>query len=265
MSMKYEHLVYEVRENVAWITINRPAAYNALGLQTMKEMLDIANHCSSDSRVRAAVLTGAGTKAFCAGGDIADFRLEPDVLSVRLKEMTANLHMAVSRFAWMNAPLIAAVNGVAAGAGLSVVAFCDLAVAADSATFTSAYSRIGFTPDGSSTYFLSRILGTRRAMDLYMTNRVLTAHEALDWGLVNRVVPAKDVLAEAGALAAQLADGPTRAHGGIKKLLLTAPTETLETQMERESRFIGEMAISPDGREGVRAFSEKRKPRFRGD
>jgi len=263
--MAYERLVYEVREGVAWITINRPDAYNALDLQTMKELFDIANHCSSDPRVRAAVLTGAGTKAFCAGGDIADFKDNQDVIAVRLKEMTTYLHMAVSRFAWMNAPLIAAVNGVAAGAGLSVVAFCDLAVAADTATFTSAYSKLGFTPDGSSTYFLSRILGTRRAMDLYMTNRVLTAGEALDWGLVNRVVAAKDVLPEASKLAAQLADGPTRAHGGIKKLLLTAPTETLESQMERETRSIVKMATSPDGREGVRAFSEKRKPRFSGE
>ena len=263
--MTYERLVYEVRDGVAWITINRPAAYNALDLQTMKELFDIANRCGSDARVRAAILTGAGTKAFCAGGDIADFKDKQDVLAVHLKEMTTYLHMAVSRFAWMNAPLIAAVNGVAAGAGLSVVAFCDLAVAADTATFTSAYSKLGFTPDGSSTYFLSRILGTRRAMDLYMTNRVLTASEALDWGLVNRVVPAKDVLAEAGKLAAQLADGPTRAHGGIKKLLLTAPTDTLESQMERETRMVVEMATSPDGWEGVRAFSEKRKPRFRGE
>jgi 2-(1,2-epoxy-1,2-dihydrophenyl)acetyl-CoA isomerase len=263
--MTYERLVYEVRENVAWITINRPAAYNALDLQTMQELLDIANRCGSDKRVRAAVLTGAGTKAFCAGGDIADFKEKQDVLAVHLKEMTACLHMAVSRFAWMDAPLIAAVNGAVAGAGLSMVAFCDLAVAADTATFTSAYSKLGFTPDGSSTYFLSRSLGTRRAMELYMTNRVLTASEALDWGLVNRVVAARDVLDEAGKLAAQLADGPTRAHGGIKKLLLTAPTDTLESQMEREARFIVETATSRDGREGVLAFSEKRKPRFRGE
>ena len=215
--------------------------------------------------MRAAVLTGAGTKAFCAGGDIAEFIDKQDALALHIKEMTTYLHMAVSRFAWMNAPLIAAINGVAAGAGLSVVGFCDLAVAADTAVFTSAYSKLGFTPDGSSTYFLTRILGTRRAMEMYVTNRVLTAAEALDWGLVNRVVPAADVVAEAGKLAAQLADGPTRAHGGIKKLLLTAPTETLESQMERETRFVAEMATSPDGREGARAFVEKRKPRFRGE
>ncbi len=263
--MTYDRIVYEVREGVAWITINRPAVFNALDLQTMKELLDIANRCGSDSRIRAAVLTGAGTKAFCAGGDIANFIEKETEIALHLKEMTTYLHMAVSRFAWMNAPLIAAVNGVAAGAGLSVVTFCDLAVAADTATFTSAYSKLGFTPDGSSSYFLSRILGTRRSMDLYMTNRVLTASEALDWGLVNRVVPANDLLAEAGKLAAQLADGPTRAHGGIKKLLLTAPTETLESQMERETRMIVEMATSVDGREGVRAFSKKRKPRFRGE
>ena len=262
--MTYERLVYDVREGVAWITINRPASYNAIDLQASKELLDIANRCGGDPGVRAAFLTGAGTRAFCAGGDVASFAAKQAELALHLKEMTTYLHMAVSRFAWMDAPLIAAVNGVAAGAGLSVVAFCDLAIAADTATFTSAYTKIGFTPDGSSSYFLSRILGTRRAMELYMTNRILTAGEALDWGLVNRVVPAADVLAEAGKLAAQLADGPARAHAGIKKLLLTAPTETLESQMERETRMIVETATSADGREGIRAFMEKRGPRFSG-
>ena len=131
-------------------------------MQASKDLLDVANRCGTDKAVRAAVLTGTGDKAFCAGGDIAEFAGGADKISLLLKEMTTYLHAAVSRFAWMRAPLIGAVNGVAAGAGLSVVAFCDLAIAADTATFTSAYTRIGFTPDGSSSYFLTRILGTRR-------------------------------------------------------------------------------------------------------
>jgi 2-(1,2-epoxy-1,2-dihydrophenyl)acetyl-CoA isomerase len=165
----------------------------------------------------------------------------------------------------MRAPLIAAVNGVAAGAGLSTVAFCDLAIAADTAKFTSAYTRIGLTPDGSSTYFLSRLLGTRRAMELYLTNRTLTAQEALDWGLVNRVVPAADLMAEVGKLAIHLAMGPTMAFGGVKKLMQMAPNDSLESQMERETRMIVDLATTADGREGVRAFVEKRKPNFIGN
>ena len=161
--------------------------------------------------VRAAVLTGSGDQAFCAGGDVSEFAKRLDDVDVLVKEMTTYLHAAVSRFAWMRAPLIGAVNGVAAGAGLSAVAFCDLVIAADHATFTSAYTQIGLTPDGSSTYFLNRILGPRRAMELYLTNRVLSAEEALDWGLVNKVVAADQLRGEAEALAASLAKGPTRA------------------------------------------------------
>ena len=262
--MSYQSLDVDIREGIAWITINRPASYNAINLQAVKELFDIANRCGSDPAIRCAVLTGAGDKAFCAGGDVLSFHARRDDIGVFLKEMTAYLHMAASRFAWMQAPLIAAVNGVAAGAGLSLAAFCDLAIAAEHATFTSAYTHIGLTPDGSSSYFLTRILGTRRTAELYLTNRVLSAEEALDWGLVNRVVPAADLTDEVGKLARQLADGPTRAHGGIKKLLQTAPHDSLESQMERETRIIHEMAISRDGREGVAAFVDKRKPTFKG-
>jgi 2-(1,2-epoxy-1,2-dihydrophenyl)acetyl-CoA isomerase len=210
------------------------------------------------------VLTGSGDKAFCAGGDVAGFAANEDKIALLLNEMTTAYHMAASRFAWMKAPLIAAVNGVAAGAGLSAVAFCDLAIAADTAKFTSAYTHLGFTPDGSSTYFLSRIIGTRRAMELYMTNRTLTAAEALEWGLVNRVVPAGELMGEVEKLANQLASGPTKAYGGVKKLLHMATIDSLESQMELEARTIAEMATSDDGREGVRAFVGKRKPAFKG-
>jgi len=262
--MTYETLDLSLRDQVAWITLQRPAAFNALNLVCMKELFDVANRISSDRGVRAVVLTGAGEKAFCAGGDVAGFAADPADVQRLLKEMTGYLHSAISRLAWMDAPLIAAVNGVAAGAGLSLVACCDLAIAADHSKFTSAYTHIGLSPDGSSTYFLSRLLGTRRAMELFMTNRTLTAAEALDWGLVNRVVPGAQLLEEASKLAAQFAQGPTRAYGGIKKLLMMAPNDTLESQLEREARQIGELSVTEDGIEGVRAFVDKRKPRFTG-
>jgi 2-(1,2-epoxy-1,2-dihydrophenyl)acetyl-CoA isomerase len=137
-------------------------------------------------------------------------------------------------------------------------------IAADTATFTSAYTQVGLTPDGSSSYFLSRILGPRRAMDLFLTNRTLSAEEAARWGLVNRVVPAKGLKAEVRKLATRLAQGPTLAYGGVKKLLQMAPNDSLESQMEREARMIVDMATSIDGKEGVRAFVEKRKPAFTG-
>jgi 2-(1,2-epoxy-1,2-dihydrophenyl)acetyl-CoA isomerase len=260
----YTTLDYDVREAVAWITFKRPERFNALDPAMARELCDVAIRCSSDRGVRAAVMTGSGEQAFCAGGDVSVFAARLDDIEVLVKEMTTYLHAAVSRFARMRAPLITAVNGVAAGAGFSLVTCCDLAIAAESATFTSAYTRIGLTPDGSSTHFLSRLVGTRRAMELYLTNRVLTAAEALDWGLVNRVVPADSLATEAGALARQLAEGPTGAFGGVKALLQSAAGESLETQMELESRAIAAAGASPDGQEGIRAFIDKRPARFTG-
>lgn len=262
--MTYEHIALEMRGPVAWLTINRPEAYNALNLKAMQELFDVANRIGSDARVRAAVLTGAGDKAFCAGGDVAAFAADPDDVQRLLKEMTAYLHSAVSRFAWMDAPLIAAINGVAAGAGLSMAACTDLAVAAQRARFTSAYTQIGLTPDASSTYFLTRIVGHRRAMEMFLTNRTLSADEALSWGLVNQVVPDGELIDTVQALALKLANGPTRAHGGVKKLVQMALNDSLESQLERETRSIVAMSRTDDGLEGVRAFVDKRKPDFRG-
>lgn len=260
--MSYTNFDYGVHERVARITINRPKAYNALDVETTRELCDIVNRCSSDTAVRAVVVRGAGDRAFCAGGDVAGFAKDPDTVDLLIKRMTGDLHLAISRLAWMDAPVLAAVNGVAAGAGLSLTAACDLAIAADHATFTSAYTLIGLSPDGSSTWFLPRVIGRRRALELYMTNRVLSAAEALDWGLVNKVVPKAELDAEVDALAAQLAHGPTRAYGGVKKLMMMSTSDSLESQMERETRQIAELALSADGREGVRAFVEKRKPKF---
>lgn len=262
--MDYQLIDFDVRNHVAHITINREKSFNALNLQAMQELFHIANRCGSDKGVRAAILTGAGSKAFCAGGDVAAFADDPDQVQVLLKEMTAYLHMAVSRFARMNAPLIARINGVAAGAGLSMSACCDLAICTDTAKFTSAYTAIGLTPDGSSTWFLPRLIGNRRTMELFLTNRTLSASEALDWGLVNQVVAQNQLDDTVNEMADKLASGPTLAHGGIKKLVQMSLNDTLESQMERETRSIVELSTSADGLDGVKAFVEKRRPDFTG-
>jgi 2-(1,2-epoxy-1,2-dihydrophenyl)acetyl-CoA isomerase len=206
--MTHEHFLYDVRGHVAHITIHRPAAFNTLNLVSMQQFLDIVTRCGSDTQVRAVVLTGAGDKAFCAGGDVAEFAQDPSTVGRLVGEMTTALHTAISRLAWMDAPVIAAVNGVAAGAGLALVAACDLAIAAEHASFSSAYTQIGLSPDGSSTYFLPRLIGRRRAMQMFLSNRKLSAAQALDWGLVNQVVPAADLQTTVDKLAAQLAQGP---------------------------------------------------------
>lgn len=262
--MNYEKIDFELRDQIAWITINREAAFNALDLQAMQELMDIANRCGSEPGIRAAVITGRGSKAFCAGGDVADFAENADRVTLLLKEMTTCLHTAISRFARMDAPLIARINGVAAGAGLSLAAGCDLAICTSDSKFTSAYTAIGLTPDGSSSYFLPRLIGVRRTMELYLTNRTLTATEALDWGLVNQIVAADELDSTVEKLAAKLASGPTKAHGGVKKLLQMTFNDSLESQMERETRTIVNMSTTEDGKEGVKAFTEKRKPTFSG-
>lgn len=262
--MSYTNFEYQLSDNIARITINRPKSFNALDLETAKEFADIAMRCSADRAVRAVVITGSGSKAFCAGGDVASFARNPETVDALLLEITGHLHAAIACLAKMDAPVIAAVNGVAAGAGLSLAACADLAIAADNATFTSAYTLIGLTPDGSSTYFLPQLIGRRRAMELYLTNRSLTAQEALDWGLINRVVPPSELVAEVDKLAQQFAAGPTRAYGGIKKLMSAAQFDALEAQMEREAKQIAELSMTQDGQEGVKAFVEKRKATFVG-
>jgi 2-(1,2-epoxy-1,2-dihydrophenyl)acetyl-CoA isomerase len=259
----YETFDFEIQDGVARITLNRPDAYNAMSKQMALELMHVSIQCSEDEGIRAVLITGAG-KAFCAGGDLTQFAGIKQGLAAHLKEMTTYLHAAMSRFAWMDAPLIAAVNGVAAGAGMSLAAACDLVIAAQSARFTMAYTKAGLTPDGSSTYYLPRIIGFRRTMELALTNRVLSAAEAVEWGIANRVVADADCLAEASALAAELAKGPTRAFGGVKKMLLMSHNDSLEGQLEREARFIAEMAKGADGPEGIAAFCEKRAPEFIG-
>lgn len=260
--MSYENLEVEVRDAVATVTLAREGAANALDLALCRELAEVALALQEDRAVRAVVLTGRG-KMFCAGGDLGAFAGAPEPPKL-LKRMTIHLHAAVAMLARMDAPVIAAVNGAAAGAGLSLVCAADLAVAVESARFTLAYTAAGLTPDGSSTYFLPRILGRRRTLELMLTNRVLGAREALEWGIVNQVVPDGEAVRAATALAAQLAAGPTGAFGATKRLVLASADNGLETQMELEAAAISRASATPDGREGVAAFLAKRKPVFRG-
>jgi 2-(1,2-epoxy-1,2-dihydrophenyl)acetyl-CoA isomerase len=187
-----------------------------------------------------------------------------DGASALIKEMAGDLHMGISRLARMNAPVIAAVNGTAAGAGFSLALSADLVISVDSAKFVMAYTNAGLSPDGSSSYFLPRRVGDRRARELMLTNRVLTADEALDWGIVNQVVAEADLDETVGKLANKIAAGPTLAYGQVKALLNASFDNGLETQMELESRGIADMARSRDGKEGIQAFLAKRKPEFKG-
>lgn len=261
--MPYQTLLLERADAVATITLNRPDAYNALNLALGRDLFHAVLEVDEDPAVRCVVLTGAG-KAFCGGGDVKEFAESLPRIGVLVKELTTYVHGAVSRLARTPKPVIVAVNGVAAGGGLSLALSGDLVLAGESARLTMAYSRIGATPDGSSSYYLPRLIGLRRALELYLTNRVLTAREALEWGLVTRVVPDAELRGATEALARELAQGPTRAFGDAKRLFHQSTHESLETQMELESQAIAASGHTEDFREGVTAFAGKKTPAFRG-
>lgn len=250
-----------IENNVAIVTLNRPEAGNAIDLQMAKELMEAAIYCSESQTVRAVVITGAGTR-FSVGGDLKSFAAEGEDISAHLKKVTSYLHQAISFFARMNKPFIGAINGAAAGAGMSMACACDLVYASDKAKFVMAYNRIGLTPDGSGSYFLPRLVGMRRALELMYTNRQLTADEACEWGIVNQVVAEDQLMDTVLGLAETLAKGPMNAYGETKKLFYHSLQETLESQMSKESLLLAERASSKEGKEGIAAFLEKRNAIF---
>jgi 2-(1,2-epoxy-1,2-dihydrophenyl)acetyl-CoA isomerase len=260
--MPYETLLFDVSDNVATITLNRPDSANALNEQMSRDLMHASIACDEDPSIRAVLLTGTG-RFFSAGGDLKSFAGQGQSLSAGIKEMVTYFHGAISRFRRMDPPMVAAVNGTAAGAGMSMACSCDIVLAAESARFTMAYTAVGLVPDGSSTYFLPRIVGVKRATELAITNRALSAQEAADWGIVSRVLPDDQLMDEARSLATRLAAGATFALGAAKRLMQDGWTETLETQMELEGRAIADAARTEDVREGITAFIQKRTPKFK--
>jgi 2-(1,2-epoxy-1,2-dihydrophenyl)acetyl-CoA isomerase len=262
--VSYETLIVQTEGPVAIVRLNRPERYNALNDVMGRELLDLAVKVSHDPALRAMMLTGSG-KAFCSGGDVKEFVAAGDRIPEFAERLTVDLHAFISKLVRMGKPVVAAVNGPAAGAGFSLAMACDLVVASSEALFTMAYTGIGASPDGSSTFTVPRLVGLRRALELAITNRALGAEEALNWGLVNRVFPAASFEADALAFVRALAAGPTFAYGKVKELLYHSLSEHLESQMELESRAIVAAARTADFREGTRAFVEKRKAKFKGE
>jgi 2-(1,2-epoxy-1,2-dihydrophenyl)acetyl-CoA isomerase len=261
-TMDYQTLRFEIAEGIATITLDQkdnPA--NTLDARMAEEVFEVSLRCGAPE-VRAVILTAVG-KMFCGGGDLAEMHAAPDK-PAHLTRMATLLHAGLSRLAHIDAPVIVAVNGTAGGGGFSMVLSGDYVIASEKAKFVSAYTASGLTPDGSSTYYLAKHIGLLRAKEMMLFNRVLTADEAHEWGLVNKVVPADAVLAEAQAVARQLAAGPTKAFGGVKRLLDTAFSDGLETQLDRETRSIADMMHTHDGPAGIAAFLAKQKPVFEG-
>ncbi len=259
--MKYQCIELITENHVGIITLNRPEAGNAINVDLAKELLEVAIHCSENEEIRAVVLTGSGDK-FSVGGDLKSFVKERDEVGSHLKIVTSYFHQAISHFVRMNKPYIVAINGIAAGGGMSLACTGDLIYASENTRLVAAYNKIGLTPDGAGSYFLPRMIGVKRAMELFYLNRPLSAAEAKEWGIINEVLPKEELLPFVIDLAKQLANGPTSAFGATKKLLLLSQQETLESQMTLESLTIAERASSFEGKEGIAAFLEKREANF---
>jgi 2-(1,2-epoxy-1,2-dihydrophenyl)acetyl-CoA isomerase len=244
---------------VLTITLNRPEVFNAFNAALHARLAD-ALGAAADPDVRAVVITGAG-RGFCAGQDLTEFREAPGDIGARLH---ANYHPNVLAIRSLEKPVIAAVNGPAAGAGLSFACACDVRIASDQASFVPAFIGIGLVPDSGGTYFIRRLLGTARAFDWMTTNRKLSASEAHAWGLVHEVVEADRLASHVAEVAGVYASLPTKAIGMTKRLFDHAENATLDEQLELEAELQSAATQTADFREGVAAFLEKRAPKFSG-
>jgi 2-(1,2-epoxy-1,2-dihydrophenyl)acetyl-CoA isomerase len=252
----------EIADGVATVTLDRPDALNALTIPLKGALIAAFRSLAADRDVRAIVLTGAG-RAFCAGQDLKE-RLEPGAPPLD-EELRDRYNPLVRAIRATPQPVIAAVNGVAAGAGASIAFACDLRIAADTARFVLAFGQIGLIPDSGATWTLQRLVGAAKAVEIALLNEPVSAEEAARMGLVTRVVPAADLPAEARAVAVRLAALSPVALARTKQALQAAAESTFEEALELEATLQGEAGAHPDHAEGIAAFVEKRRPRFGGD
>ena len=266
--MANEHLLAERRDGVLSLTLNQPDKLNALSDQMIAGLLDELGRAAHDAEVRCVVVSGAG-RGFCSGGDVSRMRErnEGEGPGLTVEQRMASLRRAEEVSLMLHElpkPTIAAINGAAAGAGLSVALACDLRIAADSARLVTAFARVGFSGDFGGTWLMARLVGPARAKEFYFLADPIDANQALALGLVNRVVPAASLMAETAALARRLASGPAIAYGYMKANINAALTADLRTLLDREAVGQTLTGRTEDHREAVKAFLEKRQPTFKG-
>ena len=268
MTTDSRRVLLEQKGPLAVIRLNRPEARNALSPDMVAELGEALASCRG-ADTRAVLLTGTGG-AFCAGADVRDFTAQLDEggseeLSEHLRQLADALHRdVVMRIRRLDKPVVAAINGVAAGAGFSLALACDLRVASSDARFLLAYANIGCTADGGSTYMLPRIVGQGRAMEIYLARQPIGAQYALELGLVSQVFEASHFERHATETADRLAQGPTRAYGQVKALFDGSWDSDLATQLDAETDAIANIGLTGDFQEGIRAFSQKRQAWFQG-
>lgn len=258
-------VLFDVADGVATITLNRPKVLNALDAAMAEALTDALRAAERDASVRAVILAGAGG-GFMAGGDIRSFRAWLDAskgeIGGKVERLIHDFHQAIVLMRRLPKPIIARIHGPVAGAGMSLLMACDLAVAAEDAMFTLAYCHLGTSPDGGATWFLPRHVGMKKAAEIALLGDRFGAAEALRLGLVNAVVPPAELEDKTAALAARLARGPAAAYAATKQLLQRSLTTSFETQLQAEAEAFAGCAITDDFAEGVRAFTEKRSARF---
>lgn len=259
-----ETIEYQVNDGVATICLNRPDVRNAIDLRMGEETLAVARRVADDPAVRAVLICGNGP-ALTVGGDIDYFlAAPPETLGALLARMTTPFHEAFRVLSRLEAPIVTAAHGAVAGGGIGYVYAADLVVAAESTQFVTAFAAIGLAGDGGGTWHLPRLIGARRAAQAYLRNTPITAAEALDWGLVNEVVPDDDVRARASQLAAELAQGPTRAYARMRTLLRDTWVNDLSAQLTAETEAMRAIGSSADAHQGISGFAAKYKPQFTG-
>ena len=255
-------ILIKTENQVAYITLNRPDVFNSFNREMALLLQSILDDCEYNNEVRSIVITGNG-KAFCAGQDLKEVtssELNPGFKKI----LEEHYNPIITRIRSIHKPIVAAVNGVAAGAGANIALSCDLVVASNKASFIQAFSKIGLIPDSGGTFFLPRLIGFQKATALMMLGDKVTAEEAEELGMIFKVISSESFNEEVEKLAVKLANMPTKALGLIKELLNKSITNTLEQQLELEGKLQIEAALSEDYTEGVNAFMEKRKPIFKG-
>lgn len=251
-------------DGVLTITLNRPEKLNAFNPAMHQLLQEALQQAAEDAGVRVVLLTGAG-RGFCAGQDLSERDVSAGAAPIDLSvSIDTYYNPLVRRLRSLPKPIVCAVNGVAAGAGANIALACDLVLAARSASFVQAFSRIGLVPDSGGSYFLPRLVGSARAMGLALLAEKLTAEDAERWGLIWKVFDDGELLSQSMDIARQLASGPTKGYGLIKNALLASPGNSLDAQLDLERDLQHKAGQSEDYREGVSAFMQKRKPVFKG-
>ena len=260
--MSNNSIELKIENGVAWVALNRPEVFNSFNREMALKLQETLDACALDEAVRAIVLTGNG-KAFCAGQDLKEVT-SPELNPGFRKILEEHYNPIISRIRTIEKPIIAAVNGVAAGAGANIALSCDVVMASEHASFIQAFSKIGLIPDSAGTFFLPRLIGFQKASALAMLGDKVSAEEAERLGMIYKQVPVADFEQAIESLAFKMAQMPTKALGAIKKLFNQSMTNDLQAQLNLESKLQIEAAQSEDYAEGVAAFLEKRKPNFKG-